>query len=577
MSTSGSMDDLGAIVTRLSKELELMGLPGLASQQQVDYNDGAMAVDVISDLISASYDLIGLLRDLQRSKRQREDHAQQLLHDLQRSQWLLDREKELSVQREREAAEAYEKERQANVRLQSSETLLKKKSEEHRQLAHECQLKENQWLHALRRRDQENHRLQQQLLKFLHSKSSGSGGGGIILPQVEIRGSLAARASSSDSTRLRKQWDRTADETRKHVEVKWKSALNSLEKDHQLLRVDYLQLVDTLGRFLTNCADKLGARRPANTIFFNVMEWIHLPVSSMRDRLEEALRLVECALVTPTISQTGQNFDPTDRRDEIEINPMTQQTEHAASGENRPTAVHTRIGPLAKDDVIISKSRTISPLLSSTQESPTQMAKCVRSEPVSAGHLDSPALRKPSKGSTKPPVAINQADWNQRKMDNPPLSTLSSRQDTVVLRQPAIGTEASFLVGSPCEIEGDEDRVDVHDEMATLDTPCPSASNSPSRSSTSSDSSWKSQRSEIDATSEIDEQFYRTCDAAAALVRHGRRPSNDPSICARKSGTTVNLNSGYVGSITAKVSVVQQRQAGRLVAPATSTYSVNPS
>lgn len=132
MSTSGSMDDLAAIVIRLSKELELMGLPGLASQQQVDYNDGAIAVDVISDLISASYDLIGLLRDLQRSKRQREDHAQQLLHDLQRSQWLLDKEKELSVQREREAAEAYEKERQANVRLQSSETLLKKKSEEHR-------------------------------------------------------------------------------------------------------------------------------------------------------------------------------------------------------------------------------------------------------------------------------------------------------------------------------------------------------------------------------------------------------------------------------------------------------------
>ena len=50
-----------------------MGLPGLAS------------VDVIG-LINASYDLIGLIRDLQRSKRQREDHAQQLLHDLQRSQ-----------------------------------------------------------------------------------------------------------------------------------------------------------------------------------------------------------------------------------------------------------------------------------------------------------------------------------------------------------------------------------------------------------------------------------------------------------------------------------------------------------
>lgn len=72
-----------------------MGLPGLASsssyQQQVDYGCvGAIAhqpaEDVISDLINSSYDLIGLLRDLQRSKRQREDHAQQLIHDLQRSQ-----------------------------------------------------------------------------------------------------------------------------------------------------------------------------------------------------------------------------------------------------------------------------------------------------------------------------------------------------------------------------------------------------------------------------------------------------------------------------------------------------------
>ena len=75
------------------EELELMGLPGLASyQRQVDYSsDGAIVVgqeDVISDLISSSYDLIGLLRDLQRSKRQREDHAQQLIHDLQRSQVL---------------------------------------------------------------------------------------------------------------------------------------------------------------------------------------------------------------------------------------------------------------------------------------------------------------------------------------------------------------------------------------------------------------------------------------------------------------------------------------------------------
>lgn len=80
-----------------------------------------------------------------------------------------------------------------------------------------------QWLHALRRRDQENHRLHQQLLKFLHTKSTGRSATGIVPPQVEIRGSLVAppRASSaSDSTRLRKQWDRTAaDETRMYTVV----------------------------------------------------------------------------------------------------------------------------------------------------------------------------------------------------------------------------------------------------------------------------------------------------------------------------------------------------------------------
>ena len=50
----------------------------------------------------------------------------------------------MASQREREATEACEKERQANVRLQLAETLFKNKTEEHRQLVHECQLKENQ-------------------------------------------------------------------------------------------------------------------------------------------------------------------------------------------------------------------------------------------------------------------------------------------------------------------------------------------------------------------------------------------------------------------------------------------------
>ena len=57
------------------------------------------------------------------------------------------------MQRERDAAEACEKERQAGVRLLQVELLLKKKNEQHRQLVGESQLKESQWQHALRRRD----------------------------------------------------------------------------------------------------------------------------------------------------------------------------------------------------------------------------------------------------------------------------------------------------------------------------------------------------------------------------------------------------------------------------------------
>ena len=54
------------------------------------------------------------------------------------------------------------------------------------------------------------------------------------------------------------------------VEAKWKAALNSLEKDHQLLRADYIQLVEMVGGFLTNCYTKLIARPLATNQFLNV-------------------------------------------------------------------------------------------------------------------------------------------------------------------------------------------------------------------------------------------------------------------------------------------------------------------
>lgn len=40
----------------------------------------------VAGLVSTAYELIGLVRDLQRGKREREEHAQQLVHDLQRCQ-----------------------------------------------------------------------------------------------------------------------------------------------------------------------------------------------------------------------------------------------------------------------------------------------------------------------------------------------------------------------------------------------------------------------------------------------------------------------------------------------------------
>lgn len=128
------------------------------------------------------------------------------------------------MQRERDAAEACEKERQTGVRLRQVETLLKKKSEEHRQLVGETQLKQSQWQHALRRRDQENHKLHQQLLKFLRTKSGGHGtatsSSALVPLELEIRGTLtppAARMAgapascASLSTSVRRKWDRAED------------------------------------------------------------------------------------------------------------------------------------------------------------------------------------------------------------------------------------------------------------------------------------------------------------------------------------------------------------------------------
>lgn len=162
-------------------------------------------------------------------------------------------------------------------------------------------------------------------------------------------------------------------------------------------------------------------------------------------------------------------------------------------------------------------------------------------------------------------VVVNQVDWNET--DSPPATAAvySSQKSYSLL----MGRQSTSGTSSPNNIIGLKENDDgLLDEMAiTLDTPCPSASNSRSGScsSTSSISSCTSQQQEssgIDpycaggsASSGIDEQFLRTCSDAASLVTTRDNGSRGPS--ALKSGTastSLNLNRR---TITARVRFVQ--------------------
>ena len=123
------------------------------------------------------------------------------------------RQKELNVKRERETAELVEKERQMSVRLRQSQVELKKAREDIRQLTSDADLKQNQFQHALKRRDLENHRLNEQLIKLIRSKpvrSGGSSGGANVPLEFEIRGSLTAAPPLAGCSPRRK-WDKAED------------------------------------------------------------------------------------------------------------------------------------------------------------------------------------------------------------------------------------------------------------------------------------------------------------------------------------------------------------------------------
>ena len=337
--------------------------------------------------------------------------------------------------------------------------------------------------------------------------------------------------------------------------------------------------------------------------YFNSrQEWIQLPVVSMRDRLEQVFRLVEASLVSTTFPrnpiETGQSFDSATNSLEIDYvtpiatNRIAQRLEQPVTAsqllavENPKVATNNCISPpIIKDEVVAgvtSRSGISTTTKSAAQRhKPLKMVKSIHSTSTTGHQFDGLpdpysgiAFRNPgNNGSTQ---VVNQVDWNEaEKTDSPPAARNISQKSSIMARPSTSGTASSSpLAGLK---ESDElPETDVSDEMATLDTPCPSASNSRSGScsSSSSVSSWKSQQCGIDPTaaalpgaSGIDERFLRACSDAASSVRGNSRriscSSAGPSISpapAKSAGTasTLNLNRR---TITARVSFVQQEHA----------------
>ena len=351
-------------------------------------------------------------------------------------------------------------------------------------------------------------------------------------------------------------------------------------------------------------------------------EWIQLPVVSMRDRLGQVFRLVEDGLVSTTVPhnqiETGQSFLPDPNSLEIDyvsmpiaMNQMTNKPSEPTTAqlmmavENQKVTINNCISPIIKyevvDGVTSSRSGISTATNSSTAAQQRQPFKMVKSSDVQqhspttttktrhqfdrlpADPYSVCAFRNAARGNESPSKVVNQVDWNEiiKLPDNSPaLKTVYNIQDTVMSRQSTSGTTALSVPELKERQDVDDDDGKLletyvsNDEMATLDTPCPSANNSRSASSSSSSSSissWKSQQQSggidpdfhhsLGATG-VDEQFLRTCSDAASLVnRDNRTLSAGPSISTAaaagpRSGSTSTLNSNKK-TITAKVSFIQ--------------------
>lgn len=380
------------------------------------------------------------------------------------------------------------------------------------------------------------------------------------------------------------------------VEVKWKMALNSLEKDHQLLKADYVQLVEMVARFLVNCSTKIPNPTESNPFtnltvhqeFINVQyveelkfdatqlkqEWIQLPFASMSSRLEDVFQLVENRFFSVVSFQNqsekrSETFQVMKENDDSHLfeslatNAIVGQLKQSTLEENQVPAVNDFLNPMMKvDDIIVTpQNRTHTRCTHQPSESvksihPVEPARAHRPSDVTDPWL---MMRQPAK-SSQPLEAANQINWNEMKTnDLLPFETDFTGQSSVFFRKSA--SQITPMSQNLPVLSTDQDD---GQRLINSDTPCPSGSNSRRASSGSSTSSSTSSRSS--SSSSCSSKSQSAMDVKDQLVEKKKRE--------RRQFTTSTVNLNNRTSITAKVSFVQQPASHD--GPSTSHLTVDP-
>lgn len=315
------------------------------------------------------------------------------------------------------------------------------------------------------------------------------------------------------------------------TELKWKTAFHSLEKDHQLLRADYVQLVGMVGQFLTKCFTKLPARLPSDPVTSNMtvvyhprafglltmklmddfkkQEWIQLPVSLMASRLEQVFQLVENGL-----SLTWPAHNPVEKK--------FWSSQVGAEKDDPSVGTDAAVGKL-KDTTVEEEEDG---RMTCVNDFPNRMKVDREQVAVTQQQQNTRSTHPPStsKKSIHPETAddaIRQSSLDAKKISfwNDTMKT----NDPIALESRLTGHQSAGGIIHPLPLSP---------QRIVMDTPCPSGSNSRrgSRSSSSSSSSSSA------------------CSSKSQSGMGGQ--------CRQSSTSQINLTDGT--SILAKVSFVQQ-------------------